>query len=32
MGHVVQMRIPAGFDGEKVKKGDERPLGRLRCR
>jgi len=32
MGHVVHMRrICPGFGGEKLKKGDERPVGRLRC-
>jgi hypothetical protein len=33
MGHVVLMRkMHAGFGGEKLKKGDERPVGRLRCK
>jgi hypothetical protein len=33
MGHVVHMRrMSAEFGGEKLKKGDERPVGRLRRR
>jgi hypothetical protein len=32
MGHVVHMGMHAGFGGEKLKKGDERPVGRLSCR
>jgi hypothetical protein len=33
MGHIVHMRrICAGFGREKLKKGDERPVGILRSR